>query len=156
MLYLPRYKGNHLQNEYLFETFGSVDGETVYIISRRNLVFFFGLFFITLGCAFVSLSFLRRAFFLVILSAGVLILGIWYPLWFVQLLQIQIFIGFLICIGIVISRLTNWINPSHEETRIETNIPSIALAAPDSNMSRTRIPAENESKTTDSHGSEKP
>ena len=144
------------ENEYLFETFGSVDGETVYIISRRNLVFFFGLFFITLGCAFVSLSFLRRAFFLVILSAGVLILGIWYPLWFVQLLQIQIFIGFLICIGIVISRLTNWINPSHEETRIETNIPSIALAAPDSNMSRTRIPAENESKTTDSHGSEKP
>ena len=144
------------ENEYLFETFGSVDGETVYIISRRNLVFFFGLFFITLGCAFVSLSFLRRAFFLVILSAGVLILGIWYPLWFVQLLQIQIFIGFLICIGIVVSRLTNWINPSHEETRIETNIPSIALAAPDSNMSRTRIPAENESKTPGSHGGEKP
>lgn len=144
------------ENEYLFETFGIADGETVYIISKRNLVFFFGLFFITLGCAFVSLSFLRRAFFLVILSAGVLILGIWYPLWFVQLLQIEIFIGFLICIGIVISRLTSWINPSHEETRIETNIPPIALAAPDSNMSRTRYPAEAESKTTDAHGSEKP
>ena len=142
------------ENEYLFETFGIADGAAVYVISKRNLVFFFGLFFLTLGCAFVSLSFLRRSFFLVVVAAGILILGIWYPLWFVQLLQIEIFIGFLICIGIVISKLTNWINPSREETRIETNVPSIALAAPDSTLSRTRITAENVSDGTDGRESE--
>lgn len=144
------------ENEYLFETFGISDGATVYVVSKRNLVFFFGLFFITLGCAFVSLSFLRRSFFLVIVAAGILILGIWYPLWFVQLLQIEIFIGFLICIGIVVSKFTNWINPSREETRIETNVPSIALAAPDSTMSRTRITADNASNVMDDHESENP
>lgn len=119
-------------NDYLFASFGIVDQSYVYVISKRNLVLIFGLFFISLGCAFVSLSFMRNALFLIAIAAGILIFGMWYPIWFVQLLQIEIFVAFLFGLGFIITRITTWLNPAKDETTIETNIPSIALAAPDS------------------------
>lgn len=124
-------------NDYLFTTFGIVDDRSVFIISKRNLVLIFGLVFISLGCAFVSLSFMRNAIFLVAIAAGVLILGIWYPIWFIQLLQIEVFVGFLFCVGFVLTRLTSWIRPANAETRIETNVPSLVLAAPDSGIEQS-------------------
>ena len=128
---------DHRGNDYLFSTFGIVEDRSVFIVSKRNLVLVFGLIFISLGCAFVSLSFMRNSIFLVSLAAGILILGMWYPIWFVQLLQIEIFIGFLFGVGFVVSRFTNWINPAKAETRIETNVPSLVLAAPDSGVEQS-------------------
>lgn len=124
-------------NDYLFSSFGMVDDRSVLMISKSNLVLIFGLAFITLGCAFVSLSFMRHAYLLVAIAAGILILGMWYPIWFVQLLQIEIFVAFLFGVGFVISRLTNWLSPTRDETRIETNVPSLVLAAPDSGIEQS-------------------
>lgn len=124
-------------NEYLFSTFGIGDERSVYIISKRNLVLVFGLFFITLGCAFVSLSFMRNSIILVAIAAGILIFGMWYPIWFVQLLQIEIFVGFLFGVGFILTRFATWISPAKDETRIETNVPSLVFAAPDSGMNQS-------------------
>ncbi|MEE2640955.1 MAG: hypothetical protein VX768_10040 [Planctomycetota bacterium] len=126
----------YLGNDYLFASFGILDESSVYIISKRNLVLVFGLFFISLGIAFVSLSFMRNTLLLVTIAGGILIFGMWYPIWFVQLLQIEIFVGFLFCLGFIITRITAWLNPTRDETRIETNVPSILLAAPDSGVNQ--------------------
>lgn len=119
-------------NDYLFSTFGIGDQQSVLMISKRNLVLIFGLFFISLGCAFVSLSIMRNALTLVMIAAGILILGIWYPIWFIQLLQIELFVAFLFAVGIMVRGLLIWLLPMRDETRIETNVPSLVLAAPDS------------------------
>lgn len=124
-------------NDYLFSSFGIVDDRKVLVISKTNLVLIFGLIFITLGCAFVSLSFMRNSLFLVTIAAGILILGMWYPIWFIQLLQIEIFVGFLFGVGFVVTRFANWVNPAKDETRIETNVPSLVLAAPDSGIEQS-------------------
>lgn len=125
------------ENYYLFASFGIADDEHIYIISKRNLVLIFGLFFISLGCAFVSLRFMRNSFLLVTIAAGILIFGMWYPIWFVQLLQIELFVGFLFCLGFIANRISGWFYPAKDETRIETNVPFTTLAAPDSGISRS-------------------
>ncbi|MEC9092432.1 MAG: hypothetical protein VX438_06985, partial [Planctomycetota bacterium] len=147
---LGRDSVNSVQNnDYLFASFGLSDEEHVYVISKRNLVLVFGLFFVTLGCAFVSLRFMRNSLLLVTIAAGILIFGIWYPIWFVQLLQIELFVGFLFGLGFIVSRVTGWFYPVADETRIETNVPSMVLAAPDSGVGQStrsqaqpRIPPE--------------
>ena len=120
--------------DYLFSSFGVTDLSSVNLVSKRRLVIFFGLFFLAAGYALVWIPVLRNPFSMVTAAGVLLILGVWYPIWFVQLLQVEILAGFLVCLGLAIARLTNWFGPKENETRIETNVPSIALASPDSNV----------------------